>query len=155
MAHPQPQTPQGESVAKKVHCYSSIFLLQWCQNECDGISNHRHRTICSGADQIKHQSSASLAFVRGIHQWLVNSPHKGPVKQKIFRPMMSSCFQFQSIPSIPKNESEDKTYSNIVNTILFYTSYYSFQIKMIWLKLIFTKPVSYSYHNILGSEDMS
>ena len=27
----------------------------------------------------KPQSSMSLAFVRGIHQWLVNSPHKGPV----------------------------------------------------------------------------
>ena len=25
-------------------------------------------TVCSGADQRKHQSSASLAFVRGIHR---------------------------------------------------------------------------------------
>ena len=33
----------------------------------------------SGADQRKHQSSASLAFVRGIHRWPVNSPHKRPV----------------------------------------------------------------------------
>ena len=33
-------------------------------------------TICSGADQRKHQSSASLAFVMGIHRWEV-SPHKG------------------------------------------------------------------------------
>ena len=42
-------------------------------------------TICPGADQQrKRQSSASLAFVRGIHQWLVDSPHKGPVTQKIF-----------------------------------------------------------------------
>ena len=39
--------------------------------------------VCSGADQ-KHQSSASLAFVWGIHHWLVNSPHKGPVTRKIF-----------------------------------------------------------------------
>ena len=37
----------------------------------------------SGADQRKHQSSESLAFVRGIHQWSVNSPHKGPVTRKI------------------------------------------------------------------------
>ena len=36
-------------------------------------------TLCSGADQTKHQTSASLAFVRGIHRWPVNSPHKGPV----------------------------------------------------------------------------
>ena len=35
-------------------------------------------------DQRKHQSSASLAFVRGIRRWTVNSPHKGPVTRKIF-----------------------------------------------------------------------
>ena len=38
----------------------------------------------SGTDQRKHQSSASLAFVRGIHRWPVNSPHKGPVTRKMF-----------------------------------------------------------------------
>ena len=31
-------------------------------------------TVSSGADLIKHQSSASLAFVRGIHRWPVDSP---------------------------------------------------------------------------------
>ena len=36
-------------------------------------------TICSGTDQRKHQSSASLAIVRGIHRWPVDSQHKGPV----------------------------------------------------------------------------
>ena len=40
--------------------------------------------VCSGGDQRKHQSSASLAFVRGIHRWPVNSPHKGPVTRKMF-----------------------------------------------------------------------
>ena len=38
----------------------------------------------SGAHQRKHQSSASLAFVRGIHRGTVNSPHKGPVTRKMF-----------------------------------------------------------------------
>ena len=37
-----------------------------------------------GADQRKHQSSASLAFVRGIHRRPVNSPHKWPVTRKMF-----------------------------------------------------------------------
>ena len=41
-------------------------------------------TVGSGADQRKHQSSASLAFVPGIHRWPVNSPHKGPVTRKMF-----------------------------------------------------------------------
>ena len=43
-----------------------------------------HSTVYSGEDQRKHQSSASLAFVRGIHRWPVNSPHKGPVTRKMF-----------------------------------------------------------------------
>ena len=43
-----------------------------------------YSTVYSGADQRKHQSSASLAFVRGIHRWPVNSPHKGPVTRKMF-----------------------------------------------------------------------
>ena len=37
-----------------------------------------------GADQRKYQSSASLAFVKAIYRWLVNSTHKGPVTQKMF-----------------------------------------------------------------------
>ena len=41
-------------------------------------------TVYLDADQRKHQSSASLAFVRGIHRWSVNSPHKGPVTRKMF-----------------------------------------------------------------------
>ena len=41
-------------------------------------------TVSSGADQIKHQSFVSLAFVRGIHQWQENSPHKAPVTRKMF-----------------------------------------------------------------------
>ena len=43
-----------------------------------------YSTVYSGADQIKHQSSASLAFVRGIHRGPVNSPHKGPVTRNMF-----------------------------------------------------------------------
>ena len=43
-----------------------------------------YSTVCSGPDQRKQQSSMSLAFVRGIHLWLVNSPHKWPVTWKMF-----------------------------------------------------------------------
>ena len=43
-----------------------------------------YSTVYSGADQRKHKSSASLAFMRGIHWWPVNSPHKGPVTWKMF-----------------------------------------------------------------------
>ena len=43
-----------------------------------------HSTVYFSADQRKHQSSTSLTFVRGIHQWPVNSLHKWPVMQKRF-----------------------------------------------------------------------
>ena len=43
-----------------------------------------YSTVHSGADQSKHQSSASLAFVWEIHRWPVNFPHKWPVTRKIF-----------------------------------------------------------------------
>ena len=41
-----------------------------------------YSTVYSGADQRKHQSFASLDFVRGIHRWPVNSPHKRPVTRE-------------------------------------------------------------------------
>ena len=43
-----------------------------------------YTTVYSGANQRKYQSSVSLAFVRGIHRWPVNSLHKGPGMQKMF-----------------------------------------------------------------------
>ena len=49
---------------------TSLFTVQW--------------TVYSGADQRKHQSSASLAFERGIHRWPVNSQHKCPETRKMF-----------------------------------------------------------------------
>ena len=43
-----------------------------------------YSTVYSDADQRKHQSSASLAFVRGIHRGPMHSPHKWPVTQQMF-----------------------------------------------------------------------
>ena len=43
-----------------------------------------YSTVYSGADQSKHQSSASLAFVWGIQRGPVNSPHNKPVTRKMF-----------------------------------------------------------------------
>ena len=42
-----------------------------------------YSSVYSGADQRKHQSSASLAFVRGIHRSPVNSPNTGPITRNI------------------------------------------------------------------------
>ena len=64
-----------------VHYSDVIMSMMVCQITSVSIVC---LTICSGADQRKHQSSVSLAFVRGIHRWPVNSPHKGPVRRKMF-----------------------------------------------------------------------
>ena len=58
-----------------------IHALQWRHNERHGVSNHQTHD-CAG--QRKHQSSASLAFVRGIHRGPMNSPYKGRVTRKVF-----------------------------------------------------------------------
>ena len=42
-----------------------------------------YSTVYSGADQIKYQSSASLA-VRGIHRWPVNFTHTWPLTRNFF-----------------------------------------------------------------------
>ena len=41
-----------------------------------------YSTVYSGTDERKLQSSSSLAFVRGIHRWPLNSLYKGPVTRK-------------------------------------------------------------------------
>ena len=84
--------------------------------------------VCSGADQSKHQSSTSLAFVRGIHRWPVDSPHKGPVTRGMFLfddvimnyfPYSSDSFYLLwidlSIPSVPVRK--DKNYNEIQERI--------------------------------------
>ena len=97
----------GQAMGCLLWIQHHIYLsLQWHHNECNVISSHQphdcllnylfsHRSkkttklcitglcVCSCTDQRKHQSYASLAFVRGIHRWPVNSPYKGPVTRKM------------------------------------------------------------------------
>ena len=51
-------------------------------------------TVYSDADQRKHQSSASLAFVWGIHRNRWISRTKGQLRGKCFHLMTSSCVWF-------------------------------------------------------------
>ena len=62
--------------------YSEV-LMSAMASQITGVSIFCS-TFCSGAHQWKHQSSASRAFVRGIHRWPVDSPHRGPVTRKMF-----------------------------------------------------------------------
>ena len=72
-----------------------FYLVDKCINHyCDVIMGAMapqitsltivYSTVHSGPYQRKHQSSVSLAFVRGIHRWPMNSPHKGSVTRKMF-----------------------------------------------------------------------
>ena len=58
-----------------------------------------YSTVYSCANQRKHQSSASLAFVRGIHRGLGTSPHKEPVTRKMFP--FDDVIMFNIIDPVP------------------------------------------------------
>ena len=91
--------------------------LRWRHNGCDITSlTIVYSTIYSDADQSKHQSSASLAFVWGIHRGPVNSPHEWPVTRKIF--------PFDDVIMIPlthwdqaKIAATSQTFSNVFSSI--------------------------------------
>ena len=73
---------QPASISNSLTYYSDV-IISVMASEITGVSI-ACSTVYSGADQRKHQCSASLAFVRGIHRWPVDSPHKGSVTRKIF-----------------------------------------------------------------------
>ena len=65
--------------------------------------------VYSGADQIKLQSSASLAIGREIHRWPVNSPRIWPVTRKMFpfdNVIMQGIYFNSSCVSITPNHEE-------------------------------------------------
>ena len=84
----RPQCVNGNDILR--------LLAAWCVHihYCDVIMTTMASQITSlaivsstvypGADERKHQSSVSLAFVRGINRWPANSSHKGPVTRKMF-----------------------------------------------------------------------
>ena len=73
---------QSNSLSNWPYHYSDV-IMSMMPSQITGVSIV-YSTVCSGEDQRKPQSSASLAFVRGSHQWPVNSPHKEPVTRKMF-----------------------------------------------------------------------
>ena len=68
-------------ISLSLHYHYSDAIMSMMESQFTGVSIV-YSTICSGADHRKHQSSASLAFVRGIYQSQMDSLHKGPVNRK-------------------------------------------------------------------------
>ena len=104
-----PSAAPSRSVLWKhvVCCYavhaSLLWVKKWRKNHCDvimcaiasQITNLTivYSTVYSGANQRKHQSSASVASVRENYRWLMNSPHKWLVTRKCFH-WMTSLWNF-------------------------------------------------------------
>ena len=61
--------------------YSDV-IMSAMSSQVTGVTSV-YSTVCSGANQRKHQSSASLAFARGFPWKAVHSPHKGLVTRKM------------------------------------------------------------------------
>ena len=74
--------PVATGHTRECHPYDDVIMSAMA-SQISSITTV-YSSVYSGANQRKHQSSASLAFVRGIHRWPVNSPHKWPVtRQKL------------------------------------------------------------------------
>ena len=79
----------ADNAANRLFHYSDVIMSAMA-SQITGISIV-FSTICSGSDQRKQQSLASLDIVRGVHRWQVDfpsqdrwiSPHKGPVTRKM------------------------------------------------------------------------
>ena len=74
-----------------------------------------YSTVYSGADQRKHQSSASLAFVQGIHRSPVVSPHKGPVTRKMFS--FDDVIMRQVIPTNARKHPRYRIYGHLTSKL--------------------------------------
>ena len=116
-----------------------------------------YSTVYSDADQRKHQSSASLAFVRGIHRGPVNSPHKGPVTRKIFPfddENVSIWWRHHALWGIPlvphKLWSFDVSFNISLNKMLNKQSRYRW-IEMSWRHRYATQWRHHAMHCILTS----
>ena len=114
-------------------CVLGHFWVQWHYNDVimSAVASQITSvsivcsTVGSSADQRKHQSSTSLAFVWGIHRWPVNSPHKGPVTRNMFPfddviMMTKSRFRVSVGPTLERCNAWITTY--IRSAILMMTS---------------------------------
>ena len=83
--HTQPISVRNQSVAscKKRFLHYNDVIIGTIASLITSLTIV-YSTVYSDADQRKHQSSLSLAFVRGIHRGPVNSPHNWSVTRKMF-----------------------------------------------------------------------
>ena len=78
--------------------------------------------VCSDVDQRKHQSSASLAFVRGIHRWipLVSTSLRCENIRNVVSPLVRKCggFNLTTCPEISQWINHHSHMHKRVHTLL-------------------------------------
>ena len=137
-------------MSRQLSCRDIWKIMTWCD---DKIQDHYgdvimstiasqitsltivYSTVYWGSDQRKHQSSASLAFVRGVHRWPVNSPHKWPVTRKMFPfddVIMSCCSEDCSVA--PVHQDVSQTMFKNINLFIFTFSALPYQFSTRLLK---------------------
>ena len=80
--NPKYVTPVSVDVYDASHLHYIDVIINAMASQIFGVSIVCS-TVCSDADQRKHQSSASLVFVKGIHRWPVDFPHKQAVTRRL------------------------------------------------------------------------
>ena len=157
--HPNVAPKMSHNSKLFTHYYDVIMGTKASQTTSLAIV---YSTVYSGADQRKYQSSASLAFVRGIHRWPVNSPHKWPVMRKMF-PFDDVIIRVRKLYLLSRNVNTYNISSHFkwalvagksmhmvkykihiiksIHCLLMYAS-----IRTIWMPL-----VSFWWHDILGN----
>ena len=71
----------------------------------------------------KTSNSASLAYVRGIHQWPVNSPYKRPITRKKMFPfhdvIMKGCSLIKApVTQNSTSKSRTRSYENLLDVVV-------------------------------------
>ena len=83
------------SIPNLHHLYVTVYMDHYDDVIMSAIASQItsltivYSTVYSDADQRKHQSSVSLAFVWGIHRWIPRT--NGQLRGKCFHLMTSSC----------------------------------------------------------------
>ena len=129
-------TARTNNISWFIH-YSDVIMSAMASQ----ITNLLNRSFMHWS---KHQNSASLAFVRGIHRWPVDSPHRGPVTRRCFHLMTSSCpeyaLSFGSVYNPPKS------CCNMINPWRFHGFVHSRTLLAVWTVDL---PVQNMYSEIL------
>ena len=95
----QDKTTEGMDTDILVHRHYNDVIMSAMPSQITSLPIV-YSTVYSGADQRKHQSSVSLAFVRGTLRWPVNYPHKWAVMRKMFP--LDNVIMSRELQNVPR-----------------------------------------------------